>query len=302
MIDTSAAHRLVQDRRTANPELFAAFDPGDTIAAFDALDERASYHALAPEIGAQWARIEALYGVAGFEVYQHVTMLDLICDFESRAIEFDYTPDILARFANSYVRIIAAIQDPDCEHYRSRNDLLLKDLALCRQKMFPAGAQVVEPSSGFHRALLYRGGFGQFWSVLRLLLTSGGNSNWYQIHTHLAEREEFSPEGWDLCYLRIARMMERHPNIRGMFGGSWFYDPALATVSPRLSYLRARPQANGALVFYSNDDPNGGALSTSETRRELYAQGKYMPKAYALIWPRQPMIAWARRFAGERGL
>lgn len=302
MMEFNQADRLLLERRAANVQLFAAFDPRDTIAAFDAIDEREPYHTLGPLIVEQWAGIQAHYGVAGFEAYQHVTMLTLMRDFESRARGCDYTPDILARFAYSYTRIIVAIQNRDFEHYRSQSDLLLKDMALCRQKMFPAGAQVVEPSSGFHRALLFRGGLGQFWGVVKLLLASGGNSHWYQIHTHLDEREEFTPDGWDLCYVRIARLMERHPTIRGMYGGSWFYDPALATVSPRLTYLRTRPEENGALVFYSNDDPHGGALATSETRRRLYDKGEYLPKAYALIWPREPMIAWARQFAVEHGL
>ena len=226
----------------------------------------------------------------------------MICDFKSRARGRNYTPDVLTRFEHSFARILAAIQDPACAHYRSNNDILLKDMALCRQKMFPAGAQVVEPASGFHRALLIRGGFGQFFSVMKLLIRSSGHADWYQIHTHLEEREEFIPDGWDRCYLRLAHMMERHPHIRGMYGGSWFYDPALAMVSPRLTYLRTRPQENGAVVCYSNDDPHGGALATSDTRRALYEKGQYLPKAYALIWPRAPLLAWARRYADEQNL
>jgi hypothetical protein len=302
MIDVSIAAQLLEQRRAAHAELFAAFPPAATIAAFDAIDERQPYHTLGPQVATQWSDIEARYGAAGFEAYQHVTLLTLMLDFESRARGHDYTPDILARFRHSFARIVAAIQLPDCVHYRSKNDILLKDMALCRQKMFPAGAQVVEPASSFHRALLFRGGLGQFFDVFKLLVGSGGHADWYQIHTHLEEREEFNPDGWDQCYLRLARMMERHPQIRGMYGGSWFYDPALARVSPRLTYLRTRPEENGALVCYSNDDPHGGALATSDTRRELYEKGQYLPKAYALIWPRAPLLAWARRFAGEHPL
>lgn len=296
MIDASLARQLVDERRAAHGALFEAFPPRDTIAALDAIDERLSYHALGEKVGAAWSQIETRYGAAGFEAYQHVTLLTLMLDFEARARRRDYTPDILSRFDHSFARILAAIQNPACEHFRRPNDILLKDLALCRQKMFPAGAQVVEPASSFHRALLYRGGLAQLFGVVKLLVTSGGNSNWYQIHTHLEEREEFTPDGWDRCYVRLAHMMERHPHIRGIYGGSWFYDPALADISPRLTYLRGRPQDNGALLFYSNEDPHGGALSTSETRRELFEQGRYMPKAYAMIWPRAALLSWARDF------
>lgn len=302
MIDASTTAHLLDERRAAHVELFAAFAPAATIAAFDAIDARQPYHALGPQVTMHWSDIEARYGAEGFEAYQHVTLLTLICDFESRARGRNYTPAILARFEHSFARILAAIQDPACAHYRSNNDILLKDMALCRQKMFPAGAQVVEPASGFHRALLFRGGFGQFFSVMKLLMRSSGQTDWYQIHTHLEEREDFNPDGWDRCYLRLAHMMERHPHIRGMYGGSWFYDPALAVVSPRLTYLRTRPQENGALLCYSNADPHGGALATSDTRRALYETGQYLPKAYALIWPRAPLLAWARTYAAEQNL
>ena len=297
MSDSSTMERLLSERRAAHPALFAAFEPRVTVAELDGIKEHESYHAVGVEVAAHWKAIETQYGAAGFEAYQHVTLLTLMLDFERRASGRDYTSEIAARFEISFARILAAIQNPDFAHYRHLNDIFLKDLALCRQKMFPAGAQVVEPASSFHRALLFRRGVGQFFSVMKLLASCGGNDNWYQIHTHLEEREEFNPDGWDRCYLRLAQMMERHPHIRGMYGGSWFYDPALEKISPRLAYLRTRPEENGALVCYSNDDPHGGALATSDTRRELFEKGDYLPRAYALIWPRAAMLQWAKKFA-----
>ena len=164
------------------------------------------------------------------------------------------------------------------------------------QRMFPAGAQIVVPHSSFHRALFSRGGAGQAFRFAKLMLLTGGNKGWYQIHTHLLELEEFNAEGWDECYLRIADMLSLNPTVRGMWGGSWFYDPALEEVSQRLTYLRKVPQDNGAYVFFSNVDIDGGALATSESRRKAYESGSYLPKSYSLIWPRQAMLDWAKKY------
>lgn len=85
-------------------------------------------------------------------------------------------------------------------------------------------------------------------------------------------------------------MLAIYPSVRGMWGGSWFYDPALEEVSPRLSYLRKVPAENGAYVFYSNIDIDGGALATSESRKKAYESGNYLPKSYSLMWPRRAML------------
>jgi hypothetical protein len=98
----------------------------------------------------------------------------------------------------------------------------------------------------------------------------------------------------------MAEMLEFNPHIKGVSGGSWFYDPEIENVSPRLAYLRQRPQQRGAYVFYSHVDIDGGALSKSQTRRDLYDQGKYLPKAYFIVWPRQKVIAWSRQVGNDK--
>ncbi|MBX9605145.1 MAG: hypothetical protein K2Y51_02920 [Gammaproteobacteria bacterium] len=286
---------MLAEFEAAHAEAFTTFHPAQAVAMLDAQGEHGAYYDFPESLRVAWQAVGTRHGVRGFRALQGATMLRLIGDFERRAAGRDYTPAILERFAFSFNRIMTALENPSFTAYDIGGDLLYKDLALCAQKMYPAGAQVVEPASAFHRALLYRGGPRQFFACALFLLRTGGNFPWYQIHTHLLEREEFTPERWDDCYARIAGMLVRHPHVRGMWGGSWFYDPALETVSPRLAYLRTRPEQNGARVFYSNPDPHGGALATSETRRAMYERGEYLPKAYALLWPRAALIDWARR-------
>lgn len=281
-----------QNLIAANRELFERFDVAEFIERFDGIDEEKPYNFISPWLLEHWERIQGEFGEPGFEAFQKATLLTLMELAPLRRAGMSLADSVLACYEESFSRILASIADPDFESYRTNNDVLLKDLALCRLKLFPVGAQVVEPNSNFHRALLYRGGFGQALRLGRLILRSGGNRGWYQIHTHLSELTHFNPEGWDRCYQRIAEMLRLNPSCKGMWGASWFYDPALDDVSPNLSYLR-EPLNAGAQLFYSHPDLHGGALARSKTRQALHAEGKYDPRAFALIWPREQMLRWA---------
>ena len=41
------------------------------------------------------------------------------------------------------------------------------------------------------------------------------------------------------------------------------------------------------------------ALATSRTRRRAFEAGRYRPASYYLVWPRDPLLAWARAHAPE---
>jgi hypothetical protein len=97
----------------------------------------------------------------------------------------------------------------------------------------------------------------------------------------------------------VAEMLERHEEIKGMFGASWFYDPQLENISPRLMYLQKIPLAGGAQMFYMGADRTGNALAKSKTRLKLYEEGRYRPQEYMLVWPRKELMAWARLFGAS---
>lgn len=275
--------------------LFRSYDIDHHISLLDAIPEPDPYHQLSPSVHALWTDIRDNNGDEAFDLFQRATLLRLIDCFTERAAGKRYSPSILACFTQSFDRILSAACDPTFENYRMKNDILLKDLALCRQKIFPAGARVIEPDSGFHRALMLRGGPLQAVRMASLLARSGGNRHWYQTHTHLSELQDFNPAGWERCFLRLAEMLRLNPEVRGTWGGSWFYDPALETISPHLAYLRQRPVANGASLFFSNVDLHGGALSKSRTRIKAHQRGEYLPRAYVLIWPRRALLRWAEK-------
>lgn len=285
---------------STHSKLFARYSLSDIEQALDSIPASEPYHHVAQKVSRMWGEARESFGDEGRDVLLRATLLWLITRFKIRAERQRFTDEILQRFKLSMDRITLLAQQQSPKEYVGISDLYLKDLAICRQQMFPAGAQVVEQDSGFHRTLMFRGGLKQGFAFAEFLLRHGGaHRHYYQIHTHLLETEDFNPEGWDACYLRIADMLAINPEVRGMWGGSWFYDPALADISPNLSYLRERPLSSGAALYFSEVSIESGALAKSQTRKTFYEEGRYLPKSYALIWPRAAMLNWAERFRRE---
>jgi hypothetical protein len=288
-----AVDSLRDSIRRQNASLLARFDPDACIRLFDQVAKEKRYDHVPAPVRAMWSAIRAEFGDDGFEAFQKLTLLRLIETFEARVGTRRYTDAIRERFAVSFRRIAASIADPGFVEYRTENDILLKDLGLGRQRLFPAGHRVLEPDGGFQRAIMFRKGIAQALGVLKMLWETGSNDGWYQVHTHLSELDDFTAEGQVRCFLRVADMLAINPEVRGMCAGSWYFDPRLSVVSPRLAYLRTLPQDNGAYMFYSSLSLTGGALAKSDTRRKAYERGEYIPKSYVMVWPRRRIIAWA---------
>ena len=92
-----------------------------------------------------------------------------------------------------------------------------------------------------------------------------------------------------------ASLLRGHPNVLGMAGTSWFYDPQLDAISPNLSYLRMRPVERGAVLVRQRTSEFDiiSATTKSGTRQRLYEEGRYLPVPHSIIWPRDALIAWA---------
>lgn len=282
----------------ARPEVFALVPPARMVARLDAVPPDRPYGDPGAAVTEAWTEVRRCFGPEGFAALQAATMAELIRTFRDRAEGHVYTGAVLECFARSYRRILARIAEDDLAPYRDPGDLLLKDLALCRQTLFPAGPRVVEPQGGIARRLAFRGGPRHVLRFAAALATAGGAAPWYRVHVHLEELEEFDAEGWRRCCLRLADMLEANPKVRGICGCSWFYDPAIARVSPHLSYQRDIPAEGGAVFLHDHVDKSTAPFR-SATRRALHDAGRYTPRAYAMLWPRRAVLAWAARTRGS---
>ena len=257
------------------------------------------YSTIIPGVAALWQRIARAHGEQTLEAYNKLTMLTLMDAFAERSKGRNYPESIVSEFHSNFDRITRLIVEATPEIYHHTSDILLKDLAICRQKAFPVGgAWIADAFGGFSRAPLLSGGACQFARFAYFLtFVVRGNAPFYVTHTHQLLLDDFSEGGWARCHAHLAEMLERHREIKGWFASGWLYDPVLEDVSPRLSYMHGLAHDNGAWAFRIGVDIDGGALAKSATRRKLYEEGSYVPTGYLLVWPRDKLIAWARQTA-----
>lgn len=121
--------------------------------------------------------------------------------------------------------------------------------------------------------------------------------------THLQRQPRsvhLTEEAFVRAHLEIARALRRHPQIRGIASTSWYYDPEIAAVSPRLGFVHELLEANGCFVFEipCDDAMRASALYGSRSRQQAYADGSYSPRAFARLWGRDAFLAWAERQSG----
>ncbi|WP_297801458.1 hypothetical protein [uncultured Brevundimonas sp.] len=130
-------------------------------------------------------------------------------------------------------------------------------------------------------------------------LAAGGWGQWVEAHTESRDLSDFNPAGWDRTWMAAAGIVEAYSGLRGAIGSSWFYDPPLKTISPRLAYLREMPLKNGAFLVHQGPGEihSERAAASSPTRRAMIENGTYVPRSWLVVWPRRALLKWA---ASER--
>ncbi|NMG01811.1 hypothetical protein [Azoarcus taiwanensis] len=204
-------------------------------------------------------------------------------------------PSILPLYAREFRRILETIRDEGTT-IALTEDRWRKNLSILVGRLIPVGAEFADVGSGLPRSTLMRGSFIQRLRVLRCVMTGArGFRPMLELHAHPDSLDDFNPNGWLASYKRLAEILAINPGYKGVIASSWFRDPALSQISPRLSYLREYPETHGALMVKVGTDKEGrsGALTRSPTRRSLFEQGRYIPAIYLMIWPRRTMLAWA---------
>ena len=138
-----------------------------------------------------------------------------------------------------------------------------------------------------------REGWG--WSVIPAYAAAKAWKPWLEVHTEARELSDFNEAGWDRAWATAAEICKRRPEMAGMLGSSWFYDPPLERISPRLAYLRVNPLKHGAFLL----QPGPGEIHTqraatsSPTRAALIEKGEYTARSWIVAWPRAALIKWA---------
>jgi hypothetical protein len=182
--------------------------------------------------------------------------------------------------------------DYDTDHYA-------KDVRLSLVLSVPGSrTQTLDLSSPMGPGQVVRNGRdGYGWSqAVAYVKAQGWKKAWLQTHTEGRHTEDFNEAGWDRLWTSAAAVCVSRPELAGVIGSSWFFDPPLETISPRLAYLRINPLKGGAFIIHQG--PGQGHSdrcgATSPTRRAMIESGEYLPRSWLIAWPRTALIAWAK--------
>lgn len=168
-------------------------------------------------------------------------------------------------------------------------------IASCGLQRLPLGLYVfniagIPRSNWFRCPAIEKVALGKF-----LAFEMRGLSPVLEVHLpRLTNRHVTEPEV-DASHLRLARVAQMNPEMKGLYSSAWYIDPAVAAIQPRLAFLREFFEQNGGFVHKLGVTESSIADATrkSATRRRLYEEGKYQPTAWARYWPRAAMLRWA---------
>ncbi len=176
-------------------------------------------------------------------------------------------------------------------------DFWAKDVRIALVLSVPgARTQMIDLSSpmGPGQVLRHaREGWG--WSVIPAYAAARAWKPWLEVHTESRELSDFNEAGWDRAWATAAEICKRRPEMAGMLGSSWFYDPPLEQISPRLAYLRLNLLNHGAFMVHQGpgETHTRRAATSSPTRAALIEAGEYTARSWIVAFPRAALIKWA---------
>jgi len=294
-------NKYTEKLNSFNKQLLTIFPVSGYIDLLNNRPQLGTYAYVSPQIKDICNRIVHLANENILETYHKLILIELICLAKAKIENKNLHEDINCLYTANFNRILKqmeTVNEPG--FYLYSHDKFFKDLGICSFFLIPAGAQKIHLDT-LPYYFLYKKGIRQFFKGICLLLFElKGIRPLFQMHTDSNDSDlmaDFNSTGWENFYIRTARILEQQEDIKGIFGSSWFFDPQLSKISPRLEFLRNIVEQGGGKVFYigtsSHDIKN--ALLKSTTRRKLYNAGKYLPANHIVIWPRQKLIEWAKK-------
>lgn len=201
-----------------------------------------------------------------------------------------------ASIERAFRQILGMVERGPDARYALAQDRFVKDLQIARLRLLPTGPFLVDRYQGFSRAafLRGRGPLGVPRAVLDYLAL-GGSRPWHEMHAYDLGMRHVSAAGWS-DFLQVARgLVEQDPSFRGFIGTGWWYDPAIADVSPHLAFMRRVPASIGARFYIMppSSDAVAYAVANSPERAALVASGTYQPRNWMVAIPRDLLLARA---------
>jgi hypothetical protein len=240
-------------------------------------------------------RVNTVCGPVATRAFLRAALELTISDNVNRG-RYQRLPPLCARYHAAQLARIASDRDLSSSWLDLADDLFQKEFGIVSLRLYVAGSNLVDYRCGVPHSFILREGLPKAWTNLRVMMRIGGFRPYFQGHIHRFNLDSLNEHGREDFYRCCVELYALHPQVLGMFCSSWYYDPALDAISPRLSYLRTTPLAGGAHLMYveTGGEAIANATAKSPTRRRLYDSRQYTPKAYMFVWARSDMETWAR--------
>ena len=95
-------------------------------------------------------------------------------------------------------------------------------------------------------------------------------------------------------WARMARSMEKQPEIRGIISVAWFLDPEAVKDNPHVEPLSRVFREGGLLVNIGPAPADAGFLEHNAARKAEFEAGRLQYQLGLGLWPREAAIRWAR--------
>ena len=297
-IDEAAKHWADQVIRVSgNHELVKSVD--EYIQAVTESDEQLnSYRRIPNRLASVYGRLDQNDHTDAVSLFNKFLMLRMMSNANTKPIDFEITDDIRELIATYFARILAEIQSDRVRNFRYENDLRAKDMGVCRLRLIPCGAELIDRFSGVPRSVLISRNVVQTYSALRFFVFKSRHFRiFFESHWDRRLIRDFSPEGFDRCYMKVASLLEVNPDIHGVIGSTWWFDPVVEQIAPELFYLQKLFLDNGAISINLGSDADAvmDATTFSPNRTKLVESGEYVPRRFMLIWHRTDILLWRNR-------
>ena len=237
--------------------------------------------------------VERKFGSNARTLYHQALVYQLYLE-NAKNINYQNLPQgVLNYLKNDFSRIINLANKGESKFLTFNDFQFFSYVQKLCFKCFPVGNQNLS-ISGFSRSLIFRQFSFKAVSFARLILCMRGNYPLFELHYNPHRFRSFNPEGWNEVFLLAAQMMGNHPEIKGVFGGTWFYDPAIKAISPELYYIRELIEKIGGQFFLvsSSEQDRKNAFAFSKVRKVAYEEGRYIPTSYMTIIPRAVLLSF----------
>lgn len=237
--------------------------------------------------------IEKEFGEKNRYYFYKVLILDLFKTNYSKINNDTFTDKVSSMIKEDFIRAVKYVEKAKYKSITPDNYIFFSYLETLNFKRIPLGSHsVVE--SGFSRSIVIKQPPLEMFKFLYYLYLCKGNKPLYELHYNPHRMRSFTRKGWSEVLSNGANLLQGNPSIKGIFGASWFFDPALKSVSPELSYLNAITENIGGGIFFADRSERDkiNAFAMSKKRKDAYDVGSYEPTSFLTILPRKKLIKY----------